>query len=163
VTASDDVSSRTRTQPPNAVEASPVLPSVLIVDGDADSRLLYRIVLSRIAATIVEAADGTEALGKAMYERPEIVVMDTRLSGIDGYNLCSLLRLDPSTKSVAIVVLTAAAYPDELDRAINASADEVLVKPCLPDDVMAAAYRQWRRRRAEQGVPADQAGIVEHG
>ena len=160
MTASDAVRSSTRTQPSNAVKG-PLLPSVLIVDGDADSRLLYRIVLSKIASTIVEAADGNEALGKAMHDRPEIVVTDTRLSGIDGYKLCSSLRLDQSTKSIAIVVLTAAAYPDDLDRAINAGADEVLVKPCLPDDVMAAAYRSWRRRNAEQGVPANRPGSGE--
>jgi CheY-like chemotaxis protein len=135
----------------------------LIVDGDPDSRLLYRIVLAKIASTIVEAADGTEALGKAMQERPDVVVTDTRLSGIDGYKLCSMLRLDQSTKSTAIVIVTALAYPDDLDRAINAGADEVLVKPCLPDDVMAAAYRSWRRRYGDQGVPTSQSGIIQHG
>jgi CheY-like chemotaxis protein len=120
--------------------------SVLIVDGDADARLLYRLVLSDLTAAVAEAEDGAEALGKAICGRPDVVVTDTRLSRIDGYELCSLLRQDEATRAASIVVVTAQALPEDVTRAFTAGADEVLVKPFLPDDVVAAACRTWRRR-----------------
>jgi len=123
------------------------LPLILIVDGDPDTRLLYRTALADLAAVVVEAEDGAEAFGKAICQRPDVILTETRLRRIDGYALCTYLRRDQTTRSSAIVVVTSAAHPAEIARATRAGADEVLVKPCLPDTVVEAAYRSWRRRR----------------
>jgi CheY-like chemotaxis protein len=125
-----------------------LVPSILIVDEDADARLLYRTVLENVAASVVEAEDGAEALGKAICRRPDVIVTDTHLPRIDGYTLCSLLRRDSVTQGAAIIVITGAAFPKELARAHSIGADEVLVKPCLPDEIATATYRSWRRRHA---------------
>ena|SRR5438067_6076880 len=128
------------------------LPLILIVDADPDTRLLYRTVLADVAAMVVEAADGAEAFGKAICQRPDVILTETRLGRIDGYTLCSYLRSDRTTRSSAIVVVTSAAHPAEIARATRAGADEVIVKPCLPEAVVEAAYRSWRRRRAWDGA-----------
>jgi CheY-like chemotaxis protein len=144
-----------------------LVPSLMIVDGDADSRLLCHTVLVNVSQTLLEAEDGVEALEKARSCRPDVIVLDTHLLGIDGYSLCSLLRQDRRTNGAGIVIVTAAAYPADIARAQRAGADEVLVKPYVPDDLVVAVCRTWRRRqaaarmRAPQPVPnRDSSGTV---
>jgi CheY-like chemotaxis protein len=118
----------------------------LIVDADADTRLLYRTVFTGVAGTIIEADDGAEALGKAVCRQPDVILTETRLLRIDGYALCRYLRRERLTRSAAIVVVTGAAAAADIARAEAAGADEVLVKPFLPDALLAATFRSWRRR-----------------
>ncbi len=126
-----------------------LVPSVMIADGDGDARLLHKLVLTSIAKTLLEAEDGVEALEKAAGVRPDVIVTDARLARIDGYVLCALVRLDGRTKRAGIVMTTAAAFPDDIARALDAGADEVLVKPYLPEELIAAVSRSWQRRKAE--------------
>jgi CheY-like chemotaxis protein len=126
-----------------------LVPSLMIADGDVDSRLLHKTVLTSIAGTLLEAENGAEALAKAAGVRPDVIVTDARLAEIDGYALCALLRLDSRTHRAGIVITTADAFPDNIARAMDAGADEVLVKPYLPEDLIAAVCRAWQRRKAE--------------
>ena len=130
-----------------APRPSPHAPSILIVDPDADARLLYRMLLSVVGGTFIEAEDGIDALSKALAGRPDVIVMDTHLLRIDGYMLCSLLRQEQATRSAAIVLITSDAQASDMARGLDAGADEVLVKPCMPDDLVATAVRCWQRRR----------------
>ena len=111
---------------------------VLLVDPDDDSRVLYRESLRLAAFDVEEATDGREALVRAAASTPTIIVTETRLRFIDGYALCSLFRGDPPTRDTPIIVLTADAVPAQLDRARDSGADSVLVKPCLPEELIAA-------------------------
>jgi CheY-like chemotaxis protein len=116
--------------------ASPV-PLVLLVDRDVDTRALYRHALTESGWQVDEADDGREGLAKAIVRHPSLVVTETRLSFIDGYTLCELLRRDHDTKDIGIVVLTADAYPSHVARARAVGADAVLLKPCLPEQLQA--------------------------
>src|SRR5439155_4234082 len=120
---------------------SPSPPIALIVDHDADTRQLYSQVLTLARFEVDEASEGREALAKALSSHHAVIVTETRLPGIDGYDLCGLLRRDPGTRSVPIVVVTAEAYPVDLERVQRAGASVVLVKPCLPDALLAAIRR----------------------
>jgi two-component system, cell cycle response regulator DivK len=82
-----------------------------------------------------EASDGREALAKAITLRPDVIVTETRLPGIDGITLCNLLRRDVTTNAIPVVVVTGDAYPSDIERAIAAGADSVLTKPCLPEEL----------------------------
>jgi CheY-like chemotaxis protein len=128
----------------------------MIVDGDPDSRLLCHTVLVGVGRTLLEAEDGVEALEKARSCRPDVIVLDTHLVGINGYALCSLLRQDRRTHGAGIVIVTSAAYPADIARAQRAGADEVIVKPYLPDDLIVAVRRTWRRRQAAVRMRAPQ-------
>jgi len=124
------------------------IPSILIVDGEADTRLLYKTVFEDYVSTVVEAEDGAEALGKALCTRPSAIITDSHLQRVDGYALCALLRNDPITRSSAIVVVTGAAFPSDIQRALKAGADEVLLKPCTPEQMVAALQRALGRQLA---------------
>ena len=118
-----------------APEYSRPVVRVLLADADADTRLLYRESLQPAGCDVVDAADGRDALVKALSVRPTLVITETRLPILDGYALCEILRRDSITRSVPILVVTTEARPTELDRARDAGADVVLTKP-VPLDVL---------------------------
>jgi CheY-like chemotaxis protein len=117
----------------------------LLVDRDADTRRMYAEYLSRAACIIEEAEDGREALAKAITHHPDIVVTDTRLPGISGFELCTLLRTDVATRDVPIVFVTGDAVETELQHAQDVGADTILVKPCLPETL----YTEMQRLLAQ--------------
>src|SRR5262245_32984053 len=121
--------------------------TALLADRDRDTRLMYGEYLRRSAVDIEEAADGREALVKALSQPHDVIVTDTRLPGINGYELCQLLRRDIATKTTPIVVVTGEGVPATLERARKAGADAVLVKPCLPDALLAEIWRVIARSR----------------
>ena len=120
---------------------SPSPPIALIVDHDADTRQLYSQVLTLARFEIDEASEGREALAKALSSHHDVIVTETRLPGIDGYQLCGLLRRDPGTRTIPIVVVTGGAHPNELERVKRAGANALLVKPCLPEALLMAIHQ----------------------
>jgi len=135
----------------------PHVHTVLLVDGDADTRMLYRTLFEPFADAFVEAEDGAEALGMAIQERPGLVVTETRLRRVDGFALCSLLRRDPATHDIPIMVITSAASVSDRLRAASAGADAVLVKPCGLDDMLATLRRlcEQPREQPPQAAPPE--------
>ena len=139
---------------PSPVDGNqPVL--VLFADRDAATRELYREYLSAYAYTIEEASDGREALAKAVADPPDLLVTETRLAGIDGFELCRLLRSDPATSAVPIIFLTGDGMPAHIDRARAAGADSVLVKPCLPEVLLAEMTRMRDHSRELRALSTD--------
>jgi CheY-like chemotaxis protein len=122
----------------NRASALVLEPSALVVDPDAMTRDLYAAVLGPMTRDIEYAEDGREALVKAIAHPPSLVITEARLPLISGYALCELLRADPSTADVAIVVITDNVGSSPIERARSAGADRVLTKPCLPGDLMHA-------------------------
>ena len=101
-----------------------LLPSVLIVDGDSDSRELYSLMLSDVAHDIQVAGDGRIALAKLMANPPSLLITDMRVPFIDGFMLCQLVRADPALARVPIILIASDA-----SMASSSGADAVLVKP----------------------------------
>jgi CheY-like chemotaxis protein len=101
---------------------------ILIADQDADTRLLYRDGLFG-GEDVVEATDGRDALAKAFVHVPSLVLTELRLPFVDGVELCDILRRDVLTRFVPILVVTGDVRPAALERAQQAGADAVLVKP----------------------------------
>jgi CheY-like chemotaxis protein len=110
--------------------------SALIADRDPDTRSLYAEFLKLNGWCPETAADGREALAKALAESPDVLITETRLPGISGLELCRLLRSDPATRALPIVIVTADAMRSELDLARSVGANAVMCKPCLPEAVL---------------------------
>jgi len=121
--------------------------SALLADRDDDTRQMYGGFLRALSVDLDEASDGREALAKALARPYDVVVTDTRLPGINGYELCQLLRRDVATKATPIIVVTAEAFATNIERARRAGADKVLVKPCLPDQLLMEMRRLVGRSR----------------
>jgi CheY-like chemotaxis protein len=116
-------------------------PLALLVDCDDDTRSMYSECLKRAHYATDEASDGRDALAKAIALRPDVIVTETRLPGIDGFDLCEILRRDASTRVIPIIVVTADGYPSSTARARGLGADVVLIKPCLPDVLLDEIHR----------------------
>ena len=108
-------------------------PLALLVDRDVDTRNMYAEYLRLSVCDIDEADDGREALAMAIAHHPDVIITETRLPGINGFDLCRLLREDESTRGIPIVFVTGDAFATDVKRAETAGADSVLVKPCLPE------------------------------
>jgi CheY-like chemotaxis protein len=114
---------------------------VLLVDPDADMRTRYRTALEGIGYDVDEAEDGREALALAFSRRPSFIVTQATLAFIDGYALCTLLRRDHETSAARIVVLSDDFHPLQIERARSVGADAALIKPCIPDRLVAEIQR----------------------
>ena len=113
----------------------------LVVDDDRDTRELYAQYLILKNWRVEEAADGREALAKALSSRPDVIITETRLPGLSGFDLCELLRQDRATRRTPILAVTGDAQRSTADRAAASGVDAVLVKPCLPETLLAEIQR----------------------
>jgi two-component system cell cycle response regulator DivK len=89
----------------------------------------------------MQAANGQEALDKAFKTRPDLVVMDLSLPGLDGWEATRRLKGDARTRDVPVVAVTGHALSGSGDRAREAGCDSYLAKPCLPADLVAEIRR----------------------
>ena len=111
--------------------------SVLIVDDDPFIRKLVATTLGDVGDyKLVEASDGREAVDLALAEPPEIVFLDIDMPGVDGLEVCRLLRGSAETAGTTIVMLTAAAGPEAERAAEDAGADLFLTKPFSPLELL---------------------------
>ncbi len=106
---------------------------VLIVDDEADIRRIAKLGLSRVGGMeVVEAANGAEALVRAKEDKPDAVLLDVMMPGLDGPSTLARLREDPATSGIPVVFLTAKAIAAELERLKVLGAAGVLTKPFDP-------------------------------
>ena len=127
-------------------------PSILIVDGDDDTRLLYRTILKPVAGSILEAEDGAAGLAAALEQHPDVVITETRLRRLDGYSLCERLKADPHTSSSVRLVVTGSAQPSDFVHARESGADRLLTKPCTPEDLKSTVVHMWSHKQSAYAV-----------
>ena len=137
------------------------VPRVLVVDDEATIRDIVRRYLTADGFDVVEAADGEEALRQFEDRRPDLVVLDVMMPGMDGLEVLRRLR---ATSGVFVVLLTAKA--EEVDKLVGLSvgADDYLTKPFSPRELVARVRAVLRRQRDAATSPGDDtmsfAGLV---
>jgi CheY-like chemotaxis protein len=115
------------------------LPTVLIVEDNPDLLDLLLMALPRLGPfKVVGVSDGIAGLERFYELRPQCVVIDVKMPGLDGYQLVRALRGDPETASTPLIILTALAQQKEQFAGLAAGADLYLVKPVTPQDLVAA-------------------------
>lgn len=127
---------------PGLAEGSPARPDtrlVLIVEDDRETRQFYTTVLTARGFDTAEAHNGFQALEKAIEHQPDLILLDIAVPGLDGIELCRRLRADTRTRDIPVLGVT--GYPDRqyYDRALEAGADRVLIKPCPEDRLFSEA------------------------
>jgi two-component system cell cycle response regulator DivK len=125
-------------------------PIVLLVEDDQDGRRVYAEWLTGAGFLVAQAHNGLQALERAFDSRPNVVVTDLNIRGIDGFELTRRLKQDPRTCDVPVLAVTGyAAFASDPGRARRAGCDAVLPKPCSPDD-LEAAIRSLIQERSRQ-------------
>lgn len=103
---------------------------VLIVDDDYETRQLVRKVLNKLdSVEFLEAGNGEEAIEITRDQRPDIILMDILMPGIDGYEACRRIKSDPLLKSTIIIFMTAVPIDEISDKIIQVHGDDLLRKP----------------------------------
>jgi CheY-like chemotaxis protein len=124
-------------------------PLVLVVDDVDHGREIFAEYLEFRGFRVATAADGLEAIEKTHALRPDVVLMDLSLPGIDGWEATRRLKEDPATKDIPIIALTAHALASAHDKARAVGCNAVVTKPCLPKDLEQEVRRQLAARTAE--------------
>jgi len=135
--------------------------TVLVVDDEKDLVDLVKYHLEKEGLKCLEARDGETALQVARERTPDLVVLDLMLPGVDGLEVCRKLRKDPKTSSIAIIMLTAKA--EEVDRIVGLEmgADDYMVKPFSPRELVARVKAVLRRGQGQDMPAIKRVGTLE--
>ncbi|MCX8092153.1 MAG: response regulator transcription factor [Verrucomicrobiae bacterium] len=130
---------------------------VLVVDDEPETVELIEFNLKQAGFRVANAADGRAALKKARAWLPHLIVLDLMLPELDGFEVCKLLRADPATANIPILMLTARAA--EVDRVLGLElgADDYLTKPFSPRELL-LRIRKLLERRADT---AEKAAVLQ--
>jgi len=128
---------------------------VLVVDDDAKTVELVKLYLNRDGYRVITAYDGTEALQLARENQPDLIVLDIMLPGINGLEICRILRKE---SDVPIIMLTALTTDDDRLTGLDLGADDYVTKPFSPRELAARVRAVLRRLPGERGPEK-----IEHG
>ena len=125
---------------------------ILVVDDEPEAVELVEFNLKGAGYEVATASDGAEALNKARRIQPNLVILDVMMPEIDGMEVCKLMRRDPATTGIPIIMLTAKA--SEVDRVLGLElgADDYVVKPFSPRELVLRV-----KKLLDRGKPADLA------
>ncbi len=115
--------------------------SILLVDDFEDGLDMYQEYLTYRGYHVLVARNGEEAISQARAHRPDVILLDIRMPGMTGTDAMRVMRSDPSVRRVPIIALTAQAFDGERIAALAAGFDELIPKPCLPDELVLALER----------------------
>ena len=113
-------------------------PRVLVVDDDPQVLRLMRVNLELEGYDVVSAPDGEEALEAVLNERPDVVVCDVMMPGMDGLTVLRNLRSNPRTSKIPFVVVSAKAQRSDVKAALDMGADRYITKPFDPQELLDA-------------------------
>jgi len=125
-------------------------PRILVVDDEPDAVELVELTCDRPAMTSPARSDGAEALKQARAVSPSLIVLDLMLPEIDGLQVCKLLRRDPATAAIPVIMLTARAA--EIDRVLGLElgADDYLTKPFSPRELVLRVRKLLERGKSPE-------------
>ena len=116
-------------------------PLILVVDDYQDAREMYAEYLQFSGFRVAEAKNGNEAVEQALALKPDLILMDLSLPGMDGWEATRRLKADDTTRHIPIVALTGHALAGASEGAKKAGCDSFVTKPCLPDDLVVEVRR----------------------
>ncbi len=133
---------------------------ILVVDDAAQNRRLLEAVLLPRGHVVVSAASGPEALELIVAQPPDLVLLDIVMPEMDGYEVCRILRADPNTQTLPIVMLTSSGDQDKV-RAIEAGADDFIARPFDQHELLARVRSLLRIKQYHDTVEAQAAELAE--
>ena len=135
---------------------------IVVIEDEADILEVIAYNLAREGFRPICARNGEEGLGKVREEAPALVVLDLMLPGLDGIEACRLLKLDPVTRSIPIIMVTAKGEESDIVLGLGVGADDYVVKPFSPKELMARVKAVLRRGAAKDDLAAGER-IVREG
>ncbi|GIE75704.1 hypothetical protein Aph02nite_16540 [Actinoplanes philippinensis] len=121
--------------------------TVLVADDDADIRDLVAFKLEQAGLEVLAVGDGQAAVDTARARLPTLAVLDVSMPGLSGIDVCRMLRADPSTAGMLIIMLTARVQEQDVEGGFSAGADDYVTKPFSPRELVSRIQALLTRAR----------------
>jgi two-component system cell cycle response regulator DivK len=110
---------------------------ILVVEDQEDNRRILHDLLTSVGYAVLSAEDGLEGVRRAGRERPDLILMDIQLPGIDGYEATRRIKADPELAKIPIIAVTSYALSGDDLKAMEAGCDGYVTKPFSPRQLLA--------------------------
>ena len=110
---------------------------ILVIEDQEDNRQIVRDLMTASGYDLIEATTGEEGLAAAARERPDLILMDIQLPGIDGYEVTRRIKANPQLKKIPIIAVTSYALSGDDAKAFAAGCDAYVTKPFVPRQLLA--------------------------
>jgi DNA-binding response OmpR family regulator len=135
---------------------------ILVVDDEVRNVKLMEAILAPRGYTVVQAYNGEEALQQVQQQRPDLILLDVMMPGMDGFTVCKRLKDNPDTYLIPVVIMTALGQTEDRIKGIDAGADDFLTKPVNRDELLARIRTSLRLKRAIDHKVSLLQNIQEH-
>ncbi|MFH1836514.1 MAG: response regulator [Candidatus Omnitrophota bacterium] len=109
---------------------------ILIIDDEPNIIMMIRSRLKSVNYEVISALNGEEGLRKAREEKPDLILLDVTMPGISGFEVLAKLKLNPETKSIPIIMLTAQGATQAMLKAQSLGATDYIIKPFKGEDLI---------------------------
>jgi DNA-binding response OmpR family regulator len=124
---------------------------ILVVEDDPGALRLVTYTLETEGYEVLTATNGLQGLRKAQNDKPDLVILDVMLPGIDGFEICHRLRAEPATAKLLIMMLSAKAREADKTTGLKMGADDYLPKPADPADIVSHVKALLAKKVASPG------------
>jgi len=123
--------------------------NILVVEDNPQTVKLIKFILEKNNYSAVTAKDGEQGLQMAKEKKPDLIILDLMLPGMDGYRVCETLKADADTKEIPIIVLTALDTGADFEKALEKKADWYITKPFEPQHLLKRVSYLIEKRKEE--------------
>jgi len=127
---------------------------VLVVEDNPANMTLATFLLESAGHTVVKAQDAEAGVGLARSERPDLILMDIQLPGMDGLRATAMLKADAATRDISVIALTALAMKGDEERIRSAGCDGYIAKPLSYKDFLETISRELEKRGTSTALNA---------
>jgi two-component system sensor histidine kinase/response regulator len=127
-------------------DTNPAMKSILVIDDNENVRYIVTTVLRNFGFAVREATSGESAIQMVLAEKPDLIISDVRMPGMDGHHLLSAIRELQSTAAIPFILMTGSGSHDDFRRGMASGADDYLRKPFTPDDLIEAVLSRLIRQ-----------------
>jgi CheY-like chemotaxis protein len=121
---------------------------ILVVDDEADNIRLLEALLLRRGYAVIKARNGAEALQQVSSAQPDLILLDVMMPIMDGFEVCKILKDNPETRLIPVVIMTTLGQVEDRVKGIAAGADDFLTKPVHRDELLARIQTSLRLKQA---------------
>ena len=122
---------------------------VLIIDDNPIIQGLVKVVFEREGFETILAEEGSEGVRLALMNPPNIIILDIMMEGLNGFEVCKMLRANSSLRRTAIIIISAKSYKPDIDKAMELGADSYIVKPFSPKELLDIAVQYMNVRSSQ--------------
>jgi two-component system cell cycle response regulator DivK len=120
--------------------------TILLIEDNPQNRYLTAFLLQQHGHIVIHAETGPSGLAKAAELRPDLILMDIQLPGMDGYAVTRALKADPQLRAIPVVAVTSYAMTGDREKCLSAGAEGYIEKPIDPDTFVAEIQRFLKPR-----------------